>query len=381
MSRPLALLLPDLRVGGAERVVVALAGAWRQQGMPVDVVLLRREGDLLDALDPSIRVFDLEAARFRSAFLPLAGYLRRERPTAVLANLWPLTVIAPFVARAVRYRGRTVVAEHGLLARGFAGRGRLHAAGLRASLRLAYPRADARVAVSAGVADHLAQLSGLARDRFTVIHNPAATGRDHTADAMPVLLGALSPPRILAVGTLKPAKRFDLLLDAFARVARRRVASLCILGEGAERAALEAQARRLGIAERVALPGFVGEVGAWYAHADLLALTSDHEGFGNVIVEALEQGTPVVSTDCEAGPREILAGGRYGRLVPVGDAAAFAAALESALRNDVVDRAALKRRAADFSAARAAAAYLDVLVPGGCVRGSGKGAACAPSNR
>lgn len=370
---PIALLVPDLRPGGAERVVVALANAWRGSSLPVEVIVLRREGALLDALDPGIPVVDLGATRIRRAIMPLVRRLHGNPPAALLANLWPLTVIAPLAARFAGYRGRVVVVEHGLLARGFAGRGWVHAAGLRASLRIAYPLAAARVAVSGGVADHLAGLSRMPRRRFDVIHNPAATGRDHASDPVPKVLAALPRPRILAVGTLRRAKRFDLLLDAFGRMAGAGGASLCILGEGDERNALEQQVRRLGLAGRVVLPGFAQDVGAWYAHADLLVSASDHEGFGNVIVEALEQGLPVVSTDCAAGPREILDGGRYGVLVPSGDAAALAHAMEAALRGGEVDRDALKRRAGDFGVARAANAYLDLLCPGwrpgGCRHG------------
>jgi glycosyltransferase involved in cell wall biosynthesis len=166
-------------------------------------------------------------------------------------------------------------------------------------------------------------------------------------------------PRILAVGNLKLQKNHALLLRAFATLPRRD-ARLMLLGRGPEEANLRALATALGIADKVIFAGFHRDPAPFYATADLFVLSSDHEGFGNVIVEALSFGLRVVSTDCPAGPAEILQGGRYGRLVPVGDAPALAQAMDEAL-NAPVDRAALIRRAADFAPDIAARQYLELL--------------------
>jgi len=164
------------------------------------------------------------------------------------------------------------------------------------------------------------------------------------------------------VGGLKREKDFPLLLHAFSRLRNKVDARLLILGEGDERSALEALIRELGLQEPVFLPGFVPDTVPFHAHADLFVLSSSNEGFGNVIVEALEQGTPVVSTDCLSGPAEILEGGRYGTLVPVGDVEALAKAMEDALTHPH-DTEALKRRAQDFDVGRIADQYLDLLLP------------------
>ena len=137
-------------------------------------------------------------------------------------------------------------------------------------------------------------------------------------------------------------------------------ARLVLLGQGQNEAMLRALADELGIADRVIFAGFHPDPSPFYATADLFVLSSDYEGFGNVIVEALSFGLPVVSTDCPSGPAEILGNGRWGRLVPVGDAAALAGAMREALASPV-DREALKRRAADFSPEIAARKYLDLL--------------------
>ena len=148
------------------------------------------------------------------------------------------------------------------------------------------------------------------------------------------------------------------MLHAFAQVASELDAGLVILGEGGLRATLEQDVQDLGLQGRVVLPGFHGDPTPWYQAADLFVLSSDFEGFANVVAEALACGTPVVSTDCPYGPAEILEHGRYGELVPVGDAVALAAGMRRAVRL-LWDREALQRRALDFSIPRQAKMYLE----------------------
>jgi glycosyltransferase involved in cell wall biosynthesis len=168
-------------------------------------------------------------------------------------------------------------------------------------------------------------------------------------------------PQLIAIGNLKQEKDFPLLLEAFAKVRQQVNARLLILGEGQERNRLEGRRAKLGLDAFVDMPGFVANPYAYLARADLFLLSSASEGFGNVVVEALACGTPIVSTDC-SGPREILADGRHGRLVAVGDPHEFASAILAALEVEH-DRAALIRRSQDFSVKKAADAYLELLFP------------------
>lgn len=364
MVAPLiSIVLPNLRPGGAEHLHVVLATEWLVRGVSVEFVLLEQRGELLAALPLGASVRSLEAPRLRQAVVPLCRYLRERKPAAVVSAMWPLTAIVPLAARAVGFKGRVLVSEHEPLSLAYATRGRVHAAALRSTIVAGYRAATSLVGVSSGVADDMARLSGMARSRVVVIHNPAATGRV-AADGYrrPPFLKDLTGPIVLSVGTLKPVKRHDLLIHAFARL-QKREAVLVILGEGQERESLEALVESLGLQGRVLLPGYVRETAPWYRHADLFVLASDHEGFGNVIVEALEHGLPVVSTDCPAGPREILEDGRYGALVPVGDAESLSTAMERALTGEH-DRGELMRRAQHFCVDRAADAYLNLILPG-----------------
>ncbi|PZQ18723.1 MAG: glycosyltransferase [Rhodanobacter denitrificans] len=369
MSEPaarsrIAVLLPDLRPGGAERMSITLAQVWLARGCDVDFVVMRDEGALRDALPERARLVVLGAPRIRGALVPLRRYLRRTRPDALLAAMWPLTVAAVIAARSLVPAVRVVVSDHTLLSEAYKDRGRLHRLALRMSTALSYRLAAARIAVSAGVAADLSRLSGLPVRRFEVIHNPLAGRIDEEArgDTASVPTRRRAGPLILTVGTLKAVKDHILLIDAFARLPERLNATLCIVGDGPLRGQLERHVRDCGLSGRVSLAGFSADPTGWYRQADVFVLSSRHEGFGNVIVEALAQGVPVVSTDCPSGPREILAGGRHGRLVRMGDPEALAAAILDTLQTPH-DRAALIARARDFLPERIGAAYLRLLLP------------------
>lgn len=359
----IAILLPDLRGGGAERVAVNLANSFSQRGYAVEMVLLTATGELLVDLRPEIRVVDLQVKQIRWALRPLMCYLRQARPAAVLANMWPLTVITLWARTLAHVQTRVVVVEHTTWSRSELLKRRNIGWQVRTSMHHFFPYADGIVAVSLGAADDLARFANLDRNAITVIYNPVV------GDEKPPANEPLAPAdwwtgphrRVLAVGALKTIKDYATLLAAFAELRQRMDARLLILGEDECRSALEAQARQLGLEGSVFMPGFVKDPSPYYLRADLHVLSSTGEGFGNVIVEALAAGTPVVSTDCPSGPREILCDGQFGRLVPVGNARALAQEMETSLLA-AHDRDALRARAQDFTIIKAVQKYEAVLI-------------------
>lgn len=358
----LSFVLPDLRGGGAERVQIDLGSEFARAGHKVEFALMQARGELLEEARESFPIVNLSTPRSRGLLLALAQYLRTRRPDALICAMWPLTVIAPLAARISGHCCRVLVSEHGILSAQYCDWGRLHRIALRASMAVGYRLADRRVAVSKGLAADIAALSGLRQNAFEVIHNPVRQQPRSSREAIRAAEKLWSGPqgaRILSVGALKPVKNHPLLVRAFARL-NRPDARLMIVGEGAGREDLLLLARELGVADRVVLPGFKRETAPFYETADLFALSSQHEGFGNVIVEALGAGIPVVSTDCPAGPAEILQYGRFGRLSPVGNELALTGALEAAL-NAPVDQDALIRRASDFAPEIVARKYLNLL--------------------
>lgn len=345
-SRPLkvAIYLPTLAGGGAERVMLNLAEAFDQRGSSVAVVVASSVGELSGHVDGRLELVDLRSGRVARSLRPLAAYLRTERPDILIASLGH----ANLAALAARWWSgsptRVVVTEHLAVDARYAG---IRDAVFRAFSRWFYPRADAIVAVSQGVADSFALATGLSRERIQVVYNPVLTPaywqRVAAACTHP-WFAAGQPPVVLGVGRLNPQKDFVTLIRAFSRARDRAPSRLVILGEGAERASLESEVASNGLrlGEDVALPGFVADPYPFMAAASLFVLSSVREGLPTVLIEALAAGTRVVSTDCDSGPDEILAGGRYGRLVPVGDVDALSNAMVESLagpRGSVPDTA------------------------------------------
>jgi glycosyltransferase involved in cell wall biosynthesis len=307
-------------------------------------------------------------------------YLRREQPAVLLAVKPHPNLEAVWARQLAGVPTRLVIGERDTLSQKILHKKRSWRwRYLPPLMQRVYLGADAIIAVSDGVADDLSLHTGIPRERITTVYNPVVTPEllcqsqarlDH-----PWFMPG-SPPVVLGVGRLAVQKDFPTLLRTFARVRAKREARLMILGgkpdgkpdgghaalkNAGQRAELIVLASKLGIAADVALPGFVINPFAYMARARVFVLSSAWEGLPGVLIQALACGCPVVSTDCPNGPAEILAGGAYGPLVPVGDDAALAAAIESVL--DVPpDPERLRQRAAAFSVERAMDGYLDVLL-------------------
>ena len=218
-------------------------------------------------------------------------------------------------------------------------------------MRQWYPRADAIVAVSSGVAGDLGDFADVPRQRITTIYNGIDIDRVLALSSAPVedpWFAAGSPPVILAVGRLDPQKDYPTLLKAFAIVRASFEARLLILGEGAERQRLQALVENLGNGRDVRMPGAEANPYRYMGRARLLVLSSAWEGLPTVMLEALTCGCPIVSTNCSSGPGEMLDRGVFGELVPPGDAQALAAAMLRALASPF-DRAQLRTRGRMFS--------------------------------
>lgn len=357
----IGLFLPTLRAGGAERSVVRLAGAFAAAGEQVELIAAWATGPLLDEVDPRVRVVDLGCRRVLGAVAPLAGYLRTRRPETLIAAMSHANVVAVTARGLSRTPTRLLLHECSTVSRRAREPESWKDRVLPRAVRLAYPYADAVIAVSQGVAEDLRQVVG-PRLRVRTIPVPAIT---------PALLDCLrlppphpwltggGPPVVLGAGRLEPVKGFDTLLRAFGRLRRLRPARLVVVGEGGQRGRLEEEARRLGVQEHVLLPGWVPAPGAWIARADVFALPSRREGMPTALIEALALGRRLVAADCQSGPREVLEGGRWGRLVRVGDDAGLAAALAGAL--DAPQRPVSAEAWADYSVDAVAQRWLTEL--------------------
>jgi glycosyltransferase involved in cell wall biosynthesis len=291
----------------------------------------------------------------------LASYLRHQKPDAMVAATRLINVVAVCAARLAGGSTRVVVSEHNPPSLALAGSRCWRRRYLPALMARTYRFADAIVAVSRGVAADLVELTGLPPGRIKTIYNPVISEDITQMARMPLShpwFAPGQPPVILGAGRLVDQKDFPTLIRAFARLRRQRPARLVILGAAKDdvatdvaRAALVQSAALHGVSDDVVLPGFTSNPFAFMARAAAFVLSSRYEGLPTVLIEALACGCPVVSTDCPGGVHEILAGGRFGKLVPVGDESAMAEAILWTL----IARAQL------FSGAAAANAYLTTL--------------------
>jgi glycosyltransferase involved in cell wall biosynthesis len=334
-ERRIAIFMPSLFGAGGQRSMLNLAHGLTQAGCAVDLVLAQADGPFLADVPSSVRVRDLKASRVLTSLPALVRYLRRERPEAMLSVFAYVNIVALWAWRLARVPTRLFVNEQNTVSFE-AGNARSWRGRLTPQLiKRFYPWANGIVVVSHGVRDDMAQLTKIPRERITVIYNPSVVSAEVREKARAHLdhpwFGPDQPPVLIAVGRLQVQKDYPTLIQAFAQVRQKRPVRLLILGEGKERPMLEEMIKKHGVEEDVSLPGFVMNPFAYMARASLFVLSSRWEGLPTVLIEAMCCGTPVVSTDCPSGPREILREGKYGRLVPVGDPTALARAIETTL--------------------------------------------------
>jgi glycosyltransferase involved in cell wall biosynthesis len=357
------MFLPSLAGGGAERVFVHLANQFVDWGREIDLVLLRKEGPYLPQVDPRVRLVDLGVRLKPMGTFALARYLQHERPAVLISAMELFNAMALIAGQLARSKTPIIATSHLHLTTHARYGPRAHDRLLPFLVARLYPSCAAIVAVSEGVAEDLARVVRLSRGRIRIIHNPVVVPEcsiDETMQAPHPWFRLGEPPVVVSAGRLTNQKDYSTLVSAFARVVARRPARLIILGEGPERRMLERLITTLGIQESVLMPGFVANPFAYFRTARVFVLASRWEGFGLVLAEALACGCPVISTDCPSGPAEILEHGRYGVLVPVGDAVAMAQAIETTLDSEF-DRVSLIRRTAMFSVETAARRYLEVV--------------------
>lgn len=333
----LALFIAELGGGGAERVFVNLAKALSQRGYPVDLVVGTLDGAAyLDELPNAVRLVNLQVSRMAFGGPSLIRYLRRERPSAILATRVHSSCLAVLARQFSGVRTRVIVRESNMVGPGLRAMMPMRRRAFSLAIRYCYPRADRVIAVSRGVAEELNGQFGVPREKLSVVYSPIISDALHNRASEPLdheWFQEGQPPVILSMGRLTAQKDQQTLIRSFALVRKNVVARLLILGEGENRAELEALVSELGLAPDVSLPGFHKNPFAFMARARLFVLPSAWEGLPGALIQALACGCPVVSTDCPSGPREILQDGRLGRLVPVGDPTNMARAILESLSN------------------------------------------------
>ncbi len=356
----IALYLNHLEIGGAETIFIELARGFIELGFRVDFLLGEKRGALISQIPETARIIELGVSNAVSGIPKLAQYLRRENPSAFL-TITELTSLAALTAKLISGVSAymmivlaTTISRHK--------RAPLKKRLERFLVSLLYPKADGIVSVSRGAAEDLARYAGLPSKRIKVVYTPVIKPSLFVQMTEPIhhpFFQGDGTPVVLGVGRLTEPKNFPLLMEAFALLRQRIPSRLIILGEGEMRPALENLINALGVQNDVSLPGFVPSPYPYMNRASVFVMSSMWEGLPGALIEAMACGAPVVSTDCPSGPSEILDGGRYGHLVPVGNPQALADAIEASLRGD--QRKPPAKWLEQFSARVVVNQYLDLM--------------------
>ena len=358
----IGIVIYSLAGAGAERVSVNLAHEFVAAGHSVDFVLARGEGELMGEVPTEALVHVARAGGAKGWRSAIRDYVNADSPDVLLAMMEGAGVLC---IQAVRGNVPVFVVSHIHFSRHCRHAPRWKERWLMPLAAHWYlPRAAGVIGVSRGVMEDIRRTAGLKSEKVHTIYNPILTETFYRKSVVPADHPWFMPHRdwltVVTVGRLTEQKDHDTLLRAIARANQMSPVRLLVLGQGERLGQLQALAVELSIADIVAFAGFDANPYRYIAAADVFALSSRGEGFGNVLVEALACGTGVASTDCPSGPREILDGGRFGELVPVGDSEALARAIASTGERKP-DPDQLRRHLAQFESEPVAKRYLDVM--------------------
>lgn len=317
------IIRPTMGQGGADRVTLTLLQTLDRRCFELALVLMRKEGELVNDVPADVPCYSLEARSLWTAWLPLIQLLRQHRPDVLFSTSSGSNVVALLAHLLTGRRGRLILSERNVLLHG---RISLKKRFVLLLKRWLYQQANHITAVSEGVKDDLVQRLKLKPELISVVYNPIVNERmvEQAAEWVdhPWFNGETAV--ILGAGRLVVEKDFATLIRAFAQVRRQFPCKLVILGEGPLRGELLALIEALGLAEDVWLAGFDKNPFKYMARCQVFVLSSRFEGLPGVLVQAMACGAAVISTDCPAGPAEIIDPGEDGFLIPVGDVDALA---------------------------------------------------------
>jgi glycosyltransferase involved in cell wall biosynthesis len=364
-NRRIAVFFTSLDVGGTPRAMLRLMEGFVKAGFTVDAVVVRAFGSFLDKIPEGVNLVDLGAGRTLTSIPSFIQYLRKNKPDVVLSALMHVNLAAIIARMLSGTSPRLVISERSNLTEK-----KIHAIHIwdKISIPLInifYPLADAIITVSLDASKDLIESTKLDPEKVITIYNPIPVDeiqRASTEKNEHPWFSNHEIPVILAVGRLSPPKDYPTLINTFNILHERKRVRLIIVGEGEERQRIERVVKSSPFSEDILLFGRSENPFPYMAKANVFVLSSAWEGFPNVLVEALACGATVVSTNCHSGPSEILQDGKYGRMVPVGDAQALAKAIELSLDHPFPAEQGISR-ARDFSVEKAIRKYLGVLFP------------------
>lgn len=360
-QNPLISLTANSLDGGIGRNLINLSNSFIKLGCRVELLTETSSNYYKNAIHPSVSLYNLKTTHPVSGIVQLAKHLITRRPAVILTPILRHTILTIRARRITCIPFKIFTNIHNTYSKAYWGLPEKKFSSRIRKFRKYYTRCDGRIAVSRGVAEDFSNLTSIPISSIRTIYNPIVSEELLQQAAEPINHPWFSngePPLILSVGRLEPQKNFPLLIEAF-EILRGGGTScrLMILGDGSLKTVLEKRIQSSPFKTDICLYGHCDNPFSFMKHSSIMVLSSSWEGFGNVLVEAMAVGTPVLSTDCPHGPREILEDGKLGALVPPGDPVALARATLHNLQNPVPSET-LKTASARFEAGTVARAYL-----------------------
>ena len=334
VRKRIAIFIPTFAGGGAESAMVILAQELSRRGFLVDLILKKAQGELLVKVPPEVNIINFDVPAMRHTITKLVRYINQKQPDTIISALELPNVVSILARILAKSKPQIIISIHGIISK----QNPIYHKSLdRVIFKLLYPRADHIVAVSNICAQDAVKYLHLPHSKINVNYNPVI---DEGFYIRSKELNLFSFPekqnykKILSIGRLEKVKDHQTLLLAFKEIQKKYYTKLIILGEGTYRKEISKWVNEMGLENDVIMPGFVQNPLPIMRESDVLVNASKHESFSIVIVEALACHCPVVSTAC-GGPEEILANGKYGHLVPIGDHIAMAETIEKVFKGDL----------------------------------------------
>lgn len=330
LSPKIAIFLSTSGHSGVDRAMAKMIPELCRRGFRIDLLQVKNHGPYINDEIDNLRLVPLGRSHTMSCFGPVISYLKREKPDVLFSDKDKANRVSLLAARVAKSAARIVVRSGTIMSINLKNRSFIEVLFHKLSMQYLYPDAHAVIVPSIYARDDLARLCPLTPEQIDVVPFPVV---DETLLAMskelpshPWLIKKTCPV-IVAVGELSPRKDHATLIRAFAELRSSRPCKLLIIGRGGLKTSLLQMIAKLGLESDIHLLGFLPNPYPYIANADLLVHTATFEGLGMVLVESLYLQTPVIATDCQGGPREILADGKYGKLVPVADPRKLAEAI------------------------------------------------------
>ena len=334
----IAVILPNLNNGGAERSHIYIANEWIKLGYQVVFVLMEKKGNLISLISKEIQIIDLKQNRLRNIIFPLTKLLYQNKFDIIVAPMWPITIISVISWYLSLKKGKLFLVDHNPIIKKWANDFNINWSLVKFSIKLTYNRVSGIISVSSGIKEDILKIISMEKNKLQVIYNPINNNSIHykkSQNERIKLFGNLKY-NIVSTGSLKKSKDYITLINAVNFLINRNIEiNLNIIGEGEEKENLDKLIKKNNLSQNIKLLGYIKDPFPYLVNADLYVNSSIYDGLPLSMIEALVSKIPIVSTDCDSGPREILKNGKYGILVPIKDYKSLAFEIENVLTKKI----------------------------------------------